>query len=340
MNLNEINNQIPDLNKIFMNQAKSRWDSIAKPLGSLGVFEEIITQISGITEDVDISKRAVIILAADNGVTAHGVSSASSDVTAILAELMSKEISSACIMAKSCNCDIILRDMGMFKKIDDIAGCHIADGTKDIFTEPAMSEIECETAIKYGIELVKQAKADGYRLLATGEMGIGNTTTSAAIAAVLLGESVSEIAGRGVGLDDEKYQNKIKIIEKAININAPYTDSFDVLRKLGGFDIAGLCGVFIGGALYGIPIIIDGIISSVAALVASKLCPKCKNVMIASHVSAEPAAMKILAEIGVKPIIHAGMRLGEGTGAVALIPLLDMAVAVYKDMLTYGDLGI
>jgi nicotinate-nucleotide--dimethylbenzimidazole phosphoribosyltransferase len=340
MNFNEINNQIPEINLDFINSAKSRWDSIAKPIGSLGIFEEIITQIAGITDEIDISKRSVIILAADNGVTKHGVSSASSGVTAILAELMSKESSSACIMAKSCNCDIVLRDMGMFKKIDDIKGCHISDGTKDIFIEPAMSVIECETAIKYGIDLVKQAKADGYKLLATGEMGIGNTTTSAAIASVLLREPVSEIAGRGVGLDDEKYRNKIKIIEQAIEINAPYTDVFDVLRKLGGFDIAGLCGIFIGGALYGIPIIIDGIISSVAALVATKLCPKCKNTMIASHVSAEPAAMKILDEIGVRPIIHAGMRLGEGTGAVALIPLLDMAVAVYKDMLTYGDLGI
>jgi nicotinate-nucleotide--dimethylbenzimidazole phosphoribosyltransferase len=333
-------NQIPDLNTKFISQAKSRWDSIAKPLGSLGVFEEIVNQIAGITGSVDISKRAVVILAADNGVTKHGVSSASSDVTAILAELMSKEISSACIMAKSCKCDIILRDMGMFKKFPQIKGCHIADGTKDIFTEPAMSVIECETAIEYGIELVKQAKSDGYKLLATGEMGIGNTTTSAAIASVLLREPVFEIAGRGVGLDDEKYRNKIKVIEQAIETNSPYSDSFDVLRKLGGFDIAGLCGVFIGGALYGVPIIIDGIISSVAALVATKLCPKCKNTMIASHVSAEPAALKILDEIGVKPIIHAGMRLGEGTGAVALIPLLDMAVAVYKDMLTYGDLGI
>jgi nicotinate-nucleotide--dimethylbenzimidazole phosphoribosyltransferase len=173
-------------------------------------------------------------------------------------------------------------------------------------------------------------------------MGIGNTATSAAINAVLLGESVPNVTGRGVGLDDEKLRNKINVIEHAIEANALTSDShpFEVLRKLGGFDIAGLCGVFIGGAMNGIPVIIDGVISATAALCAARLCPKAVNSMIASHISAEPASGKALKALGLTPIIHAGMRLGEGTGAVALIPLIDMGAAVYKDMITYGDLGM
>lgn len=340
MNFEKINEQIPVLNKEAIKATQERWDYIAKPVGSLGLLETAVTGIAGVSGEIDISKRAVIIMAADNGVTVHGVSPTPADVTLMLASFMAQKKSSVCIMAENCNTDIILRDMGMFKHIDGIEGCHIADGTKDIFTEAAMMKEQCEAAITYGIDLVKNAKEKGFKLLATGEMGIGNTTTSSAVASVILGQPVSEMTGRGVGLDDEKLLNKIRIIEQAIKINSPFENAFDVLHKLGGFDIAGLCGVFIGGALYGIPIIIDGLISSVAALCAVKLVPNAKNAMIASHVSAEPAAMRILNEIGVTPIIHANMRLGEGTGAVALIPILDMAVAVYKDMITYGDLGM
>jgi nicotinate-nucleotide--dimethylbenzimidazole phosphoribosyltransferase len=234
--------------------------------------------------------------------------------------------------------------MGMFRRVEGVEGPHIADGTADMYSMPAMTESQCEAAIEYGIKLAAEARSAGVKLIATGEMGIGNTATSAAITAVLLGESVPNVTGRGVGLDDEKLQNKINVIEHAIKANGlsdkPSPDPFEVLRKLGGFDIAGLCGVFIGGAMNGIPVIIDGVISGAAALCAARLCPKAKNAMIASHISAEPASGKALKALGLTPIIHAGMRLGEGTGAVALIPLIDMGAAVYKDMITYGDLGM
>jgi nicotinate-nucleotide--dimethylbenzimidazole phosphoribosyltransferase len=357
MDFKKLNEQIPDLNETAASSAKARWDYIAKPVGSLGEIETIITRIAAVTGgDMDISRRAVIILAADNGVTAHGVSSSSSEVTALLAGFMAKRQSSVCIMAKCAKTDVILRDMGMFRRVEGVEGPHIADGTADMYSMPAMTESQCEAAIEYGINLAAEAKSAGVKLIATGEMGIGNTATSAAITAVLLGESVPNVTGRGVGLDDEKLRNKISVIEHAIEVNgfsdwlsadsaakpgmSSSPDLFEVLRRLGGFDIAGLCGVFIGGAINRIPVIIDGVISGAAALCAARLCPKAKNAMIASHISAEPASGKALKALGLTPIIHAGMRLGEGTGAVALIPLIDMGMAVYSDMITYGDLGM
>jgi nicotinate-nucleotide--dimethylbenzimidazole phosphoribosyltransferase len=339
MNFDEINATIPLPDEKAMNAVKARWDYIAKPVGGLGDFETIVTRIAGVAGGVDIAKRAAIVLAADNGVTRQGVSMTPAEITVTMAEFMAQGKSSVCIMAKNCNTDIILRDMGMFRRSETVRGIHIADGTADMSACAAMTAEQCERAINYGTELVRQAKEAGYKLLATGEMGIGNTTTSSAVAAVLLGKPVAEVTGRGVGLDDAGLAHKIKTIEKAIETNSP-RNAFEALQKLGGFDIAGLCGVFIGGALYGIPTIVDGLIGGVAALVASKLCPRATGAMFASHLSAEPAAEAILAALGLTPVIRANMRLGEGTGAVASIPLIDLSVAVYRDMITYGDLGL
>jgi nicotinate-nucleotide--dimethylbenzimidazole phosphoribosyltransferase len=204
-----------------------------------------------------------------------------------------------------------------------------------------MTTEQGERAIQTGIDLVRDAVEQGYRLIATGEMGIGNTTTSAAVAAALLHRPVCEVTGRGVVLTDEGLAHKIAVIEQALRINAPADDdAFDVLCKLGGFDIAGMCGLFLGGALYGVPVIIDGFISATAALVAVRLCPKTSYALLPSHVSAEPGASLILDELGLTAIIHANMRLGEGTGAVALIPLLDQIIAVYRDLMTFADIGM
>ena len=172
-------------------------------------------------------------------------------------------------------------------------------------------------------------------------MGIGNTTTSSAMAAVLLNRSVEEVTGVGAGLTDEGLQRKIEVIKKAIKLNNPDPENaLEVMAALGGFDIAGMCGIYLGGALYRIPILIDGIISAIAALAAMRLCPASQAYMIASHESAEPAARLILGELGIKPLIKAEMRLGEGTGAVAALPLLDMAIAVYRSLMTFEDIGM
>ncbi|MCC8179614.1 MAG: nicotinate-nucleotide--dimethylbenzimidazole phosphoribosyltransferase, partial [Planctomycetes bacterium] len=195
--------------------------------------------------------------------------------------------------------------------------------------------------IRHGIDLVGELKSQGYRIIATGEVGIGNTTTSSAMAAVLLDREPVEVTGRGAGLSSEGVKRKVAVIEQAIDINRPKpSDALDVLAKLGGFDIAGMTGVYLGGMLHRVPILVDGLISSVAALTAMRICDKANQAMLASHVSAEPAGRLLLDELGLKPLICAEMCLGEGTGAVAALPLLDMAYAVYKDMLTYAEISI
>ncbi|MDR0937564.1 MAG: nicotinate-nucleotide--dimethylbenzimidazole phosphoribosyltransferase [Oscillospiraceae bacterium] len=346
MDFNKINLQIPDFNETAADLAQAHWNNCAKPVGSLGELEALLIKIAGITGDAEphFSRRAVIVVAADNGVTRNGIASTPPEITVTMAGFMAKKRSSVCIMAKAANCDSYVIDVGCFKKLpfDGIIDRHIADGTEDISKTAAMSAEQCERAIQTGIDLVRDFKlTGGYKLLATGEMGIGNTTTSSAIASVLLQRSPAEVTGRGAGLTDEALERKIKIIEQAITVNrVDPLDPFDVLCKLGGYDIAAMTGLYIGGALYGVPVIVDGFISAVAALTARRLCPKSYYAMIASHVSAEPAAKMVLSALELNAVIHAGMRLGEGTGAVALFPLLDMAAAVYKDLMTFADIGM
>jgi nicotinate-nucleotide--dimethylbenzimidazole phosphoribosyltransferase len=343
MDFKELNARIPGPDTAAAAAAQARLNDIAKPVGSLGELEALLVRIASISGAVDISKRQVIVLAADNGVTAQGVSSTPSDITAVMTSFMAQGRSSVCIMAAQSDCDVKLVDIGMLRHLDmpAVIDLHIADGTADISLGPAMSPEQAAQAIQTGIDLVAQAKQQGYKLIATGEMGIGNTTTSSAIAAVLLGRSAAEMVGRGVGLDDDGLANKLSAVERAIQVNGPDPqDAFDVLQKLGGFDIAGMCGIFLGGALYGIPVIIDGLISSAAALVAVRLCPSAAYALLPSHLSAEPAASSLMAALGLSPVLHAGMRLGEGTGSVALIPLLDQGVAVYDQMMTFSDIGM
>jgi len=217
----------------------------------------------------------------------------------------------------------------------------VGNGTGDITLGPAMTGEQAEQAVLTGVALARELKEQGVGLLATGEMGIGNTTTSSAVACVLLDRPVQEMTGRGAGLSDEGLRRKIRAIETAIELNRPDpADPLDVLAKVGGFDIAGMCGIFLGGALYRVPVMMDGFISTVAALCALRLCPGAGKAMFASHVSAEPAGRLILDALGKGPLITAGMRLGEGTGAVAAIPLLDMALSLYADGTTFDGTGI
>ena len=334
MDFDLLNTQIRPLDKEAMDAAKAHWDYTAKPVGSLGELEDIVIKLAGIqkTDRPEISKRAAIVLCADNG------------VTALMARFIAQRRSAVCLMARQANAETIAVDMGMFQRITDeprLLDRRVADGTSDFTKGPAMTREQALQAIEAGIALANECKAQGHRILATGEMGIGNTTTSSAISAVLLGRSPELVTGRGVGLSDEGLRRKQQVIAKAIEVNAPDpADALDVLHKLGGFDIAAMCGVFLGGALCGLPVIVDGFISSASALTAQRLCPAVKDYMLASHASAEPAASMVSDALGLTPVIHAGMRLGEGTGAVALLPLIDMALTVYNERFTYGDLGM
>lgn len=345
MNFSELNIKIPALDETAMLAAKAHWDEIAKPLGSLGLLEKAIIRIAGISgsADVRLDKRAVLVLCADNGVVSEGISQSGSEVTRLVAEQLTKKQTSVCRMAKIANAEVIPVDIGMRSRLDHpfLLDRHIADGTQNIASGPAMTEEQAIKAIETGIELVRSCREKGIGILATGEMGIGNTTTSSAIASVLLNAPVPVVTGRGAGLSDEALRRKISVIERAVAVNKPNPDNaLDVLIKLGGFDIAGMTGIFLGGALFRVPIIIDGIISSVSALIASRLCKASVNIMLASHVSDEPAARMLLDALSLRAMITAEMHLGEGTGAVALLPLLDMALAVYHDSSSFSDIGL
>ena len=335
---------IEPLDDETLKAARDKWNAVAKPIGSLGQLELMVEKIAGLTGsiDVDISKRAVMVLCADNGVVAQGVTQSEPEITTVIAGSVARGISSVCRMAQTVNADAVSVDMGMMAPSDvpGVIDRCIARGTGDISLGPAMSREQALTAIKIGVDLVAQMKADGYKALATGEMGIGNTTTSSAMAAAFLGLPVETVTGRGAGLSDAGLARKCAAIERALAVNEPDADdALDVLSKLGGFDIAGLVGLFIGGAVHRVPIVIDGFISALAAYTAARLCPACTCAMLPSHVSAEPAARRLFDELGIEPIIHAGLRLGEGTGAVLLFPLLDAALALYNGT-TFDDTGI
>ena len=325
--------------------AHRHWNNCAKPLGGLGLLETVLEDIAALTgtPEVDIRRRAVLVLCADNGVVAQGVTQSPSSVTGIVTANLAAGRTSVCRMAAVADCRVVPVDMGVldFPETTGVLSRRIGNGTADMTQGPAMTRRQAEQAVLTGVDLVREQQAKGVRLLATGEMGIGNTTTSSAVASVLLDRPAEEVTGRGAGLSDGGLARKVAAIRKALAVNRPDpADALDVLGKVGGFDIAGLCGVFLGGALYGVPVLIDGFISAVAALCALRLCPPAGKAMLASHVSAEPASALVLEALGKRPLITAGMHLGEGTGAVAAIPLLDMACAVYNEMYTFEEGGI
>ena len=321
--------------------AHAHWAGLAKPLGGLGALETLLEDAAALTGSaaLDVSRRAVLVLCSDNGVVAQGVSQTDQSVTRAVAENLAARRTSVCQMARTAHCDVVPVDMGMAgDPMPGVADCRIAAGTADFTQGPAMTRAQAVEAVGRGIRLVQEQKAAGVQLLATGEMG---TTTSSAVAAVLLGQPVERMTGRGAGLSDEGLARKVDAICRGILRNKPDpTDPLDVLAKLGGFDLAGLCGVFLGGALEGVPVVMDGFISGVAALCAVRLCPAAAKAVFASHCSSEPAARLVLDALGKAPLLTAGLHLGEGTGAVASLPLWDMALAVYGHCYSFAEGGI
>ena len=321
----------------------ARFDRVAKPVGSLGKFEALLARVAAVygSDEIDLEKKCVLVFCADNGVTAQGVSQGGSGVTTAIARMLATGSSGVCAMAKACGAEVFPVDVGMADTVDGLLNRKLMRGTWDISGGPAMTRETALAAIELGAALVKEKKEQGFRLVATGETGIGNTTTASAVASVLLNLPVETVVGRGAGLSDEGLLRKRAAIEQAIRVNTPdASDPLDVLIKVGGLDIAAMIGSFLGGACYGVPVVMDGVISAVAALAAVRLNPLARDYIIPSHVSAEPAARMICAELGMEPVLHADMRLGEGTGAVALFPLLDMAAAVYQNAATFADIAV
>ena len=323
--------------------AQYRWDHVAKPLNSLGKLEKLIVMIAGVqnTPDVRIDKRCALVFCGDHGVVAEGVSQSGSEVTGLVAKSIAEGTANINLMAGAPNTDVLAVDMGMVSTVPGTIDRRIAAGTQNMVHGPAMTRVQAEQAIQAGIDLVGEMKAHGYQIIATGEMGIGNTTASTAMACALLGCTPEELTGRGAGLSDAGLIRKREAITRALEVNQPdANDPIDALSKVGGFEIAGMAGAFLGGMQHGVPVIIDGVISAVAALVAARICPAAVDAMLPSHMSREPAMVRIMAELGMEPILHADMALGEGTGAVALLPLLDMALRVYHGPHTFDDLGM
>ncbi|MDO4260790.1 MAG: nicotinate-nucleotide--dimethylbenzimidazole phosphoribosyltransferase [Eubacteriales bacterium] len=316
------------------------WDSLCKPLRGLGWLEETLTQIAGImgTPHPHPDKRAVVIMGADNGVVEEGVTQTDSSVTMQVLENMGNDLSTACIMSRLAGCDMIPVNIGGLTD-----GTHpkirnrvVRHGTGNIAKGPAMTREECERAILTGVRMIGELKEEGYQLIVTGEMGIGNTTTSSACAAVLFEKDPAEVTGRGAGLSSEGLTRKIDAIRRAIEVNRPdRTDAVDVIAKVGGLDIAGMVGCYLGAARYRMPILIDGFISAIAAYLACMLCGTAKEYMIPTHCSAEPAAAMVMERLGMEAPLHAGMHLGEGTGAIMGLSLIDQALNVYYHVATW-----
>lgn len=331
--------------KTAAQSAREHWNALAKPLGSLGLLEDAITQIAALTGEpqVQLKPRRVIVFCADNGVVAQGVTQSPQSVTATVAHSLAKGITSVCRMAQVADCQVLPVDMGIadYAGEEGVLNCRIRNGTNDCTKGPAMSREEAAKAVLAGVNLVQKLAAEGVKLIATGEMGIGNTTTAACVLCALLGAAPEKITGRGAGLSDEGLQRKKAAVQAALAANqAALGDPLGILASVGGLDIAGMCGAFLGGALAGVPVLADGVISAAAALLAVRLCPESAKAILASHVSAEPAGALALEALGKKPLITAGLRLGEGTGAVAAMPLLDMALAVYQEGYTFASAGL
>ena len=371
-----------DYEKIY-HLTQMRWNQVQHPLGGLGLLEDQIAQIAGLTlcTDVSLDKKAVVIFCADNGVTAEGIAQTDSSVTGIVARRMAEGKTAVCRMAAKAGADVIPVDMGMkdFSETDGILNRRVANGTGNIFRENAMTRQQAEAAILTGIDLAEKLSKDGYRLLGAGERGSGNTTTASACACVLLGADPARMTGKGAGLTEEGLRHKIEVVQGAIRRSgfdrrfsfreegirqadtrqadtgqadarqkavkkspgsetAP--DAIEVLRSVGGFDLLGMCGLYLGGWICQIPVLIDGFVSSVAALAAVRICPACADAILASHRSSEPAAGTVLEALGKKPLITGNLHLGEGTGAVLAMPMLDMALSVYKESVLFGEGGV
>ncbi len=336
---------MPDYDQAAATAVETHWAHVAKPLRSLGRLEKAVIKIAALTGNPNyaIDRRVVAVCCADNGVARQGVSKTGSEVTAVLARCLAAKNISVCKMASVTNADMVGIDMGMHVDLGlpELINCRVGPGTGDISAGPAMTVAQAIQGIEYGMGVATQLYEQGYNIVATGEVGIGNTTTSSAMAAVYLGRDPSEVTGPGAGISTDAVARKAEIIRTALATNRPDpADPLDVLAKVGGFDIAGITGIFLGCARHRVPVVVDGIISSIAALTARKLCPGAERAMLASHVSAEPAARWLLQALELEPLICADMCLGEGTGAVAMLPLLDMAYAVYHTMPTYEEIAI
>lgn len=331
------------LDDTAMHGARARWDSIAKPLHSLGRLEDAVVRIAGIqgTPHVDIRKKALVVFCADNGVAEEGVTQTGQEVTVIVAGNFQNDKTCTALFCRDSGTDVFPVDIGMAADAPGVERRKIAYGTKNMAKEPAMSYEDALDAIETGIAIAGELKQKGYQMLAAGEMGIGNTTTSGAVAAALTGSPPESLAGRGAGLNAEGLQKKIEVIKKALKLHRPNpADPVDALAKVGGFDLAGMAGLYLGAAAERLPVMMDGFISLTAAYAAKRLCPRAADCWLASHMPKEPGGVYMLEQLGMQPFLTCDLCLGEGSGAALAFPLLESAVNVYYKMPSFADIGV
>ena len=343
--LDECIAQIKGLDGAAMARARARQAELAKPPGSLGKLEDISVRLAGIGGGVlyDAGKRCVIIMCSDNGVFEEGVAATPQSVTLSQAINFTRGITGVAALAKQFGADLVVVDVGVNADVVHplIRNRKIRKSTWNIARGPAMTYGEAVRAVLAGAETAREAARDGYALLGAGEMGIANTTTSAAVLCALTGAAPEKAAGKGAGLTEAAYKRKIEVVREAIEVNRPDPgDPMDVLAKVGGFDIAALAGVFIGGAGAGLPVVIDGFISMVAALAAARLAPLAREYMFASHSSYEQGFACAAQALGVEPCLDLGMRLGEGSGCPIMFAVIDAACAAMRDMGTFAEAEI
>lgn len=352
MDLKSFVRDIQEPSQIYRQKASDYIDSLVKPIGSLGKLEEIAITMASIQETLEpaIHKKVTIVMAGDNGIVEESIASTPIELTKKVTLCMAEGIAGISALSKASNADVCVVDIGIKDEIShrNLHAKKIRPGTRNFLYEKAMTIEETLKAIEIGIEMVKEQIDLGYDIFGTGEMGIGNTTTSSAIITSLLNLDVNETVGKGAGLSDEGLVHKKKIVKQGIEFHQlldcydshGFSEVINILASVGGFDIAGLVGVYLGAAYYNKPVVVDGVISVAAALVTYKLNPKCAHYMIASHCSMEPAYILAIRAIGLEPLLQLNMRLGEGSGCPLTFNLVESACEMIKSMIKFEDIDV
>ncbi len=346
MTFEETIRKIHPIDQASVARAQSRLDRLTKPVGSLGRLERLAAWYGGVVADgrPKLPRPVIVTLAADHGVVAEGVSAYPSAVTAQMVRNFLCGGAGVNVLASHVGAELRIVDIGVahdFGTLPGLIGKKIAYGTKNVLREHAMTRDQATTALEIGIALAHDAAREGLGVLGTGDMGIGNTTASAAITAVMTNSPVPDVTGRGAGLDEPGQAKKIGIIEQSLHVHQPDpADPLDVLSKVGGFEIAGLAGLILGGAACRLPVVLDGFISGAAALIAARLQPHCVQYLLASHLSVEPGHRVALGRLGLEPLLNLELRLGEGSGACLGIGLLLASIKILTQMATFEEAGV
>jgi nicotinate-nucleotide--dimethylbenzimidazole phosphoribosyltransferase len=330
-------------------KASERAERLIMPRRALGRLLEIGERVAGITgyDRMDLARKTIVVMAGDHGVVDEGVSAYPAEVTGQMVRGFAAGAAGINVLCRHAGIDILMVDMGCKADLSDLVAtgrlvdARVAKGTRNMHKGPAMSRQEAVLSIQRGIAVAGNLAAQGVRMVGTGDMGIGNTTPSTAIASLVTGSPVARIAGRGTGIDDEGLRRKIRVIEESISLNTPDTDDpLDILSKVGGFEIGGIAGLILGAAEKRMPVAVDGVISTAGAMLAWLLEPKVADYLFSAHRSVEPSQEAMLARMGLEPILDLGMRLGEGTGCALAMPIIEAGAKVIREMATFEEAGV